>query len=102
MNVLTSVQITHKNTIKCSDERKNEHKKQKRDAFKSKVIENRKVSLGNAIKGIDSFVKQEVSEARTLFNNHVQFYKDEKKEVNKKQNETVNVDVEILDADFFE
>ena len=104
ITLTTTTQIMQLN-INCSDrEKKKQNIKTKKEAFKNKVLENRKVSLGNAIKGLDNFVKHEVVETRALFNDHLEFFQDANKDKNMKQNKTnnVTVDVEILDEDFFE
>lgn len=73
--------------------------------FRSKIINKRKQSLGN----LGKFVKSEVQETRTIFQDHVKYIRKNKntdKNTNKntkKNTKKINDnDIEVLDAEFFE
>lgn len=75
--------------IHCNDERK---------AFRKRIIDQRKQSLGKLGKKVNKFVKTEIQQTRSIFDEHVKFLRP-----NQKTKEKNNiVDVEVLDAEFFE
>ena len=54
---------------------KKEDNTERRRVFREKIVDSRKQSLGDIGRNIKSIVKQEVSETRTIFDDHVKFFK---------------------------
>ena len=74
--------------VLCTNERKE---------FRKKIMDKRKQSIGKLGKKASKFIKTEIQETRTIIQDHIQYFRKNK---NKKEPETVNV--EVLDAEFFE
>ena len=84
---------------------KKEDGAERRRVFREKIVESRKQSLGDIGKNIKSLVKQEVSETRAIFDDHVKFFKQNPKskaEKSKKAKRPEPKEVEVIDAEFFE
>lgn len=83
---------------------KKEDNAERRRAFREKIVDSRKQSLKDIGKNIKSLVKQEVSETRAIFDDHVKFFKQNPKtnEKVKKNKKTQVKEVEVIDAEFFE
>lgn len=83
---------------------KKEERAERRRAFREKIVDSRKQSLRDIGKNIKSLVKQEVSETRAIFDDHVKFFKQNPKmnEKVKKNKKSQVKEVEVIDAEFFE
>lgn len=82
---------------------KKEDNAERRRVFREKIIDSRKQSLGDIGKDIKSLVKQEVSETRAIFDDHVKFFKQNPKaQKPKKSKKPEPKEVEVIDAEFFE
>ena len=75
--------------ILCNNERKE---------FRKKIMDKRRQSIGKLGKKASKFIKTEVQETRTIIQDHIQFFRKNKN----KTKEPEKVDVEVLDAEFFE
>tara|TARA_Y100000389_G_scaffold31358_1_gene26556 strand:- start:1622 stop:1927 length:306 start_codon:yes stop_codon:yes gene_type:complete len=82
---------------------KKEDNAERRRVFREKISDSRKQSLGDIGKHIKSVVKQEVSETRAIFDDHVKFFKQNPKtKKTKKSNKPEPKEIEVIDAEFFE
>ena len=82
---------------------KKENRGERRKAFREKIVDSRKNSLRDIAKNINSLIKQEVSESRVIFNDHVKFFKQNPKtQKSKKSKKPEPKEVEVIDAEFFE
>lgn len=87
--------------VVCAAGNDREARKEARKEFSKNIMDRRKVSVGRLGKKVSKFVKMEVSETRTIFDEHVKFFRKPSKNQNKNKQAT-KVDVEVLDAEFFE
>ena len=79
-----------------------ENRAEERKAFRQKINDSRK-RFGDISKKIDKLMKQEISETRSLFDDHVKFMRGNNDTTSK--SETANSEpknVEVIDAEFFE
>ena len=82
---------------------KKEDNTERRRVFREKIVDSRKQSLGDIGRNIKSIVKQEVSETRAIFDDHVKFFKkNPKTQKTKKSKKPEPKEVEVIDAEFFE
>jgi len=82
---------------------KKEDNTERRRVFREKIVDSRKQSLGDIGRNIKSIVKQEVSETRAIFDDHVKFFKkNTKTQKTKKSKKPEPKEVEVIDAEFFE
>ena len=58
---------------------KKEEKTDRRKVFREKIMDSRKQSISDIGKNVNSLVKQEVSETRAIFDEHVKFFKQNSK-----------------------
>ena len=85
--------------VVCAAGNDRDSRKEARKEFRKNIMYRRKVSVGKLGRTVSKFVKKEVSETRTIFDEHVKFFKKPSKNKNQK---ATKVDVEVLDAEFFE
>ena len=82
---------------------KKEDSGERRRVFREKIVDSRKKSLGDIGRNIKSLVKQEVSETRAIFDDHIKFFKQNPKtKKTKKSKKPEPKEVEVIDAEFFE
>jgi nitric oxide reductase large subunit len=82
---------------------KKEDASDKRKAFRDKMFDSRKQTLKDVANNIKQIVKQEVSETRTIFDDHVKFFRQNPKQTSTKKSKKPEAqDVEVIDAEFFE
>jgi len=82
---------------------KKEDNAERRRVFREKIVDSRKQSLGDIGRNIKSLVKQEISETRAIFDDHVKFFKQNPKpQKPKKSKKPEPKEVEVIDAEFFE
>ena len=73
-------------------------RKEARQEFRKNIMDRRRASVGKLGKKVSKFVRSEVSETRSIFDEHVKFFRNR----NPKKQKAEKVDVEVIDAEFFE
>jgi hypothetical protein len=73
-------------------------RKEARQEFRKNIMDRRRASVGKMGNKVSKFVRSEVSETRSIFDEHVKFFRNRKP----KKQKAEKVDVEVIDAEFFE
>lgn len=91
-----------RSVVVCAAGSDREARREARKEFRKNIMDRRRASVGRLGKKVSKFVKTEVSETRTILDEHVKFFRPNAKTKKSQNKPNAPVDVEVLDAEFFD